>query len=238
MSAINDETGAPMSTPAKAGVAILLGAWFAVAAYGGWTGLFAAGPDSLFRPILLTVAVPVLAFLALYWGSARFRAFVLSRDPHTVARVQMWRVVGFAFLPLYAYGVLPGLFAWPAGLGDVAIGLGTPLVLAALARDPGFAASRRFVVWNLLGLLDFVAAASTAMLSSGAIPALVGDGVTSAAMEVWPLSMFPAFGVPLFIFAHLTALFQARALRRHAGAGVPWRGSPSPSTVLPAGGGA
>jgi hypothetical protein len=238
MSAINDEPGAPLSTPARAGVAVLLVAWFAIAAYGGWTGLFTAGPDSLFRPILLTVAVPVLAFLALYWGSARFRAFILSRNPHTVARVQMWRVLGFAFLPLYAYGVLPGLFAWPAGLGDVAIGLGTPLVLAALARDPGFAASRRFVVWNLLGLLDFVAAASTAMLSSGAIPALISDGVTSAAMEDWPLNMFPAFGVPLFVFAHLTALFQARALRRRAGVAAPWQDSLSRPTALRAGSGA
>ena len=35
-------------------------------------------------------------------------------------------------------------------------------------------------------------------------------------MEVWPLSLFPSFIVPLFVILHLTVLFQVRALRRAA----------------------
>ncbi len=52
------------------------------------------------------------------------------------------------FLTLYSYGVLPGIFAWPAGLGDMAIGVTAPLVLSALLRRPGFAAGKSFVAWN------------------------------------------------------------------------------------------
>ena len=179
-----------LASPARRRIAALLVIWFGLAAITGTMGVFAVGPG--------------------------FRGFVLSRDLRVVTMLQAWRVVGFGFLLLYAHGVLPGLFAWPAGLGDVAVGLSAPLVVLALARDPGFAASRGFVVWNLLGLFDFVVAVTVAGLASGAIPALVAGGVTSAPMEVWPLFLFPGFFVPLFAFLHLTALFQARTLGREA----------------------
>lgn len=205
------------SRSAKVALAVVLAVWFALAAAAGATGILSTGPDTLARPVLVPVVLPIAVFLALYVGSHRFRSFILTRDICVATMLQLWRVIGFAFLPLYAYGVLPGLFAWPAGLGDVAIGLSAPFVVLALTRDPAFVHSRRFVVWHLLGLLDFVVAAGTATLASGAIPGLVAGSVTSAAMEVWPLSLFPSFIVPLFVILHLTVLFQVRALRRAAG---------------------
>ena len=96
------------------------------------------------------------------------------------------------------------------------MGLTAPLVVLTLARRPEFARSRRFVIWHLLGLLDFLVAAATATLASGAIPGLVAGPVTSAPMEVWPLSLFPSFIVPLFVVMHLSVLFQVRSLRRAA----------------------
>ena len=160
------------------------------------------------------MVVPVLAFVAIYLGSTRFRGFVLGRDLRFVTLLQAWRVVGFAFLPLYYFGVLPGLFAWPAGVGDVLVGLTAPWVVFTLLRNPAFATSRAFVVWNLLGLADFIVAGAAATLASGAISGLVAGGVTSAPIELWPLMLFPSFAVPLFAIAHLTALFQVAALRR------------------------
>lgn len=204
------------SRSAKVALAVVLAVWFALAAAAGATGILSTGPDTLARPVLVPVVVPIAVFLALYVGSHRFRSFILTRDICVVTMLQLWRVIGFAFLPLYAYGVLPGLFAWPAGLGDVAIGLSAPFVVLALTRDPAFAHSLRFVVWHLLGLLDFVVAAGTTTLASAALPGLVAGSVTSAAMEVWPLSLFPSFIVPLFVILHLTVLFQVRALRRAA----------------------
>ena len=190
-----------------------LAAWFALTAAIGMSGFVAAGPDQAFRPVLVTVVVPIAVFLALFAGSDRVRDFVLTRDLRVVTMLQAWRIIGFAFLPLYAYGVLPGLFAWPAGLGDVAIGLSTPLIVLALARQPGFAHSRKFVVWNLLGMLDFVVAAGTSTLASGAFPGLFAGSVTAAPMEVWPLVLFPAFIVPLFAILHLTVFLQLWATR-------------------------
>ena len=135
--------------------------------------------------------------------------------------------LGFAFLMLYAHDVLPARFAWPAGFGDIAIGFATPLVVRALARRPDFATSRRFLAFNLLGLLDFVVAAATASLASGAFAALLSGPVTSAPMETWPLPLFPALFVPVFTILHLSILFQVAARRRVALA--------PPGAVRPAG---
>ncbi len=168
----------------------------------------------LLPPIAVTVALPVLAFLAAYGASRRFRGFVLAQDARALAMVQLWRVVGFLFLPLYAFGVLPALFAWPAALGDVAIGFGALYVALRLLRRPEDAGAPAVRRLHLLGLLDFVLAVATAALTAGRIPALVPDGVTSAPLDVWPLSLFPSFIVPWFIILHATALLGLRAVRR------------------------
>ena len=234
MSAAENEMGSAWSFSTKATLAVVLTVWFALAAVAGTSGIFTAGPDEVFRPVLLSVFVPVAVFLGIFGASPTFRRFVMSWDIRFLTMLQLWRVVGFAFLPLYAFGVLPGLFAWPAGLGDVAMGLTAPLVVLALLRRPEFARSGRFIVWNLLGLFDFVGAAVTSTLVSGAFPALSAGSITSAPMEVLPLILFPAFIVPLFFFMHLSVLFQVWALRARAvGADVPGAGH-GPLAVSPA----
>lgn len=217
MSAAEKEMGFAWSFSAKATLAVVLTVWFALAAAAGTSGIFTAGPDQVFRPVLLSVIVPIAVFLGIFAASPTFRSFVMSWDLRFLTMLQLWRVVGFAFLPLYAFDVLPGLFAWPAGLGDVAMGLTAPFVVLALMRRPEFARSGRFIVWNLLGLFDFVVAAVTSTLVSGAFPALSAGPITSAPLEYWPLILFPSFIVPLFVFMHLSVLFQVRALRARAG---------------------
>jgi hypothetical protein len=128
-----------------------------------------------------------------------------------VTGIQACRFAGFGFLALYAHGVLPGLFAWPAGLGDVAIAVTAPWVVLALLRQPSFAGSRLFIVWNLLGILDLVVAVGAGVLSSGLAVGAAGE-VTTAPMARLPLVLIPACLVPIFIMLHLAALFQARRL--------------------------
>jgi hypothetical protein len=105
--------------------------------------------------------------------------------------------------------VLPGAFAWPAGLGDIAIGVTAPWVARALVRWPDFATSRVFVIWNLLGILDLVVAVSVGGLSSALASGGAGE-VTTGPMARLPLVLIPAYLVPLFVMLHLAALFQAR----------------------------
>ena len=214
-----DESFQIRLTPrAKAVLAVGLTAAFAAAAAIGTTGALTTGPGPVFRPVLLAILVPVTGLGIAYAALPRFRRWALGLDLRMLTLFQAWRVIGFGFLPLYAYGVLPGLFAWPAGLGDLAVGLAAPFVAARLARDPGYAASRGFLFFHLAGLIDFAAAAGTAMLASGAFPAIHAGLPSSAPMEVWPLFLFPGFGVPLFIALHFAALAQVIRERRAAAA--------------------
>lgn len=160
-------------------------------------------------PILIGVTVPLVVFVAAYLVSGAFRALILAADLRLLTAIQAWRAGGLGFLALNAHGVLPGLFAWPAGLGDIAIGVTAPWVALALIHRPTFVTSRQFVVWNLLGILDLVVAVSAGALSSGFVAGLVGE-VTTAPMAQLPLVLIPAYLVPLFIVLHLAALFQAR----------------------------
>ena len=210
------------SGAAKAGVAALLLAQFAAAYVIGAGQLLTNGQSSLFAPIAITAVIPVVLFVLAYALSRRFRDFVLSQDLRRLTMLQHWRVVGFAFLPLYAFDILPGIFAWPAGLGDVAIGLAAVYIVARMDRDPNYATSSGFVRFNLLGLLDLAVAVGTASLSTGAFPALISGGITSAPLDVWPLNIFPSFFVPAFIILHLIVLLKVRHLRRtnHAPAGT------------------
>jgi hypothetical protein len=190
-------------------IAGVLAIWFVAVFLLGAAGVIARPPGTPPAPILLAATAPVIAFLGAYWGWPAFRAYVLSLDLPLAAAIQGWRAGGLGFLALYAHGVLPGVFAWPAGLGDIAIGVTAPWVARALVRRPGFAISRAFVVWNLLGILDLVVAVSVGGLSSALASGGAGE-VTTGPMAQWPLVLIPAYLVPLFVMLHLAALFPAR----------------------------
>src|SRR5919109_1206211 len=136
----------------------VLAVWFVLIFVLGAKGVFVRPPATPPLPILLGFTVPIALFLAAYFAWDSFRRAVLAADLRLLTAIQAWRAGGLGFLALAAHGVLPGLFAWPAGVGDIAIGLTAPWMAAALTRDPSFAGSRRFAVWNALGILDLVVA--------------------------------------------------------------------------------
>jgi hypothetical protein len=195
-------------------IAGLLFLQFAVAYVIGTGELLVNDRLSPLAPIATTAIIPVTLFLVAYRISAAFREIVLSWDIRTLTMMQQWRVMGFGFLLLYAHNTLPALFAWPAGVGDVAVGVAALFVVAGLNRSRAYATSRRFVWFNIMGLLDFAAAIATAGLSAGAYQGLVPGGITSAPMDVWPLNLFPSFLVPFFIILHISVLLKIRHLRK------------------------
>ena len=197
-------------------VFVALALWLGLVSFLASQGAFVGSANSPPLPIFFGVAIPLAVFLAAYFGSSPFRDFILGADLRFMAAIEAWRWGGLGFLSLYANGILPGLFALPAGLGDMAIGITAPWIVLSLIRNPLFAASRRFVIWNILGIADFVVAVSMGALSSGAFPGineLIGN-VTTSPMTRLPLVLIPAFMVPFFTMLHLTALFQARQLPR------------------------
>jgi hypothetical protein len=200
-------------------VTVALALWFGLVFLLGTQGAFVQPPDSPPLPIFLGLAIPLAVFFAAYFGWSAFRTFILGADLRLAAAIQAWRWAGSGFLLLYAHGVLPGLFAFPAGLGDMAVGVTAPWIVLGLVRNPSFAASRRYVIWNIMGILDLIVAVSMGTICSGFIHGLTLN-VTTSAMAQLPLVLIPAYMVPFFIMLHFTALAQARRLARSENKGA------------------
>ncbi|MEE8279157.1 MAG: hypothetical protein V3R55_00460, partial [Alphaproteobacteria bacterium] len=129
--------------------------------------------------------------------------------------LQGWRVIGASFLFLYAQGSLPGIFAWPAGLGDLLVGLAAPFVLLAVIHKTAGWQSR--VRWlNIAGLIDFAGAFATGLLASASSFGILAGSVTTEILAEPPLIMIPGFAVPLFIILHVISLLQVSRMGNHA----------------------
>ncbi len=194
-------------------VAIALTVWLLLVVSLGAAGTFVGRPGTPPLAVAVGVAAPVVLFFAWLRLSQSFRDFVLALDLRLIAGIQAWRWAGLGFLSLYAHKVLPAVFALPAGLGDMAIGVTAPWIILALVRQPGFAAGGAFIRWNVLGILDLLIA-----VSIGAASALFATGapgeISTAPMATLPLLLIPAFLVPLFLMLHAAALMQSRQLIR------------------------
>ncbi|MGH9445612.1 MAG: hypothetical protein ACRD3O_07800 [Terriglobia bacterium] len=194
-------------------VTLVLAIWFLLVVSLGAAGVFVGRPRTPPLAIAIGVGAPLLLFFIWLRLSRSFRQFVLSLDLRLVAGMQAWRWAGFGFLALYAYKVLPAIFALPAGLGDMAIGITAPWMILALARRPGFTAGSAFIRWNVLGILDLVVAVSIGALSATLATGTPGE-ISTAPMATLPLLLIPAFLVPLFLMLHIAALMQSRQIIR------------------------
>ena len=154
-----------------------------------------------------------MLFFAWLRLSPSFREFVLSLDLRVIAAMQAWRWAGMGFLDLYAYKVLPAVFALPAGLGDMAIGVTAPWIILGLLRQPGFAAQ-----WRIHPLECLRDIGPAHRVSIGTVSTLFATGapgeISTAPMAILPLLLIPAFLVPLFLMLHAAALMQSRQLIR------------------------
>jgi hypothetical protein len=192
-------------------VKIALSAWLLLVLALGAAGAFVGPPRTPPIAIGIGVSAPLLLFFAWLRLSRAFREFLYSLDLRLIAGMQAWRWAGLGFISLYAHQVLPAVFALPAGLGDMAVGFAAPWMVLALARQPGFAASRTFVRWNILGIVDLLIAISIGTVSASLATGAPGE-ISTAPMGTLPLLLIPAFLVPFFLMLHVTALMQSRRL--------------------------
>ena len=210
--------GAAESQPARdrairRTVSLLLAGWFLLVVLLGVSGAFVSRPGTPPIGIAIGVGAPLAVFFAWLRLSQAFRDFVLSLDLRLVVGMQAWRWAGLGFLSLAAYKILPAIFALPAGLGDMAVGLVAPWMILGLVRRPGFAASPAFIRWNWLGILDLGVALAIGTLCATLSTGAPGE-ISTAPLARLPLLLIPAFLVPLFLMLHTAALLQSRQIIR------------------------
>ena len=195
-----------------AGAAALLGGWVVVSAVLAELGIYRNVP---WLPV--AVVGELLVLLAL----ARIPAVARAVAVADLARAQVFRVAGLAFLIALALGRVPAVFALPAGLGDIAVGLAA------------WFGGRRSVLFNVLGLVDLVVAVSIGgVVGFG----LFGFAATGAALGTLPLALIPTTAVPLAAALHIETLrnrggARGRAWSGRAGASRPAGAPPNPGSA-------
>lgn len=194
------------------GILSVLFGWFFLSAFIAFHGGFVSSP--LRQPVMLGlgVVVPIALLVAFYLGRQNLWSFANSLDLRLLVLLNLWRFVAVDFILHYYDGALPAGFAFPAGIGDiVTAAFSIPLVMS-MQKNPA-ASYKRFLTWNVFGILDLVVAISAGVLhSESTIGFLKGDGVSTTLMSQFPHSMVPTFFVPLFIAVHLLMIYRSKEL--------------------------
>jgi hypothetical protein len=155
------------------------------------------------------ILVPVLIGGYLIWRSPRLAGLIDAVPQHWLIAIQLYRASGAIFLILYAAGKLPGLFAWPAGLGDVLVGILAPVVAVAFVRAP-HKNSDLVSAWNIFGLADLVISVAAGFLTSPSPFQLFAFDAPNQLISVFPLVLVPTFLVPVSVLLHLASLTKLR----------------------------
>jgi hypothetical protein len=185
--------------------AVVLAAWATGSAlfaqHGGYHTQLGKQPPWL--PLEAVAAIVTLLF------ATRIPYVARALSGPASARRFLWphvfRVAGISFVISMLLGDMPALFAVPAGLGDIAVGLAEPLV----ARRVRSRQSNRAEIWlNVLGLIDLL----TAMILGGLTAfQIVHVSPVNSAIGAFPLALTPTVGVPVLFALHVLTLRRSRS---------------------------
>lgn len=172
-------------------------------------------PGASPAPLLpLAIFLPVIVATPILLRSARVGQMLDAMPGPWLVGLQLYRVFGAIFLASWARGLAPGLFALPAGAGDVLTGLLAIPVAMSLASGTR-EAHKAAIAWNIFGLADFAVAVLIGLIIAPGPFQLIVPSVPNLATGAYPTVMIPAFAVPSSILLHVLSLRQmSRRLRR------------------------
>src|SRR6266850_5182019 len=185
--------------------------WAAVAWTAAINGVFRTGASLL--PLLPSaIFLPVIIGAPLLLLSKRVGQLLDAMPTTWLVALQLYRVFGSQWLAYLLHGLLPGLWALPAGTGDVLTGLFA--VPAAIALATGTANGRKAaILWNIFGIVDLAVAIALGMIISPGPFQLIVPNILSIGIDGYPNVLTPAFVVPGSILLHALSLRQLRRSR-------------------------
>ena len=136
-----------------------------------------------------------------------FRDYFVERplSQHWLVGLQVFRAIGGVFLIEMALGNQPGIFAYPAGVGDIIVAIVAAAILFAYRGAEQIPYSP-ILFLIAIGLADFISAFFFGFTSSPTPLQLFHPSVPNQIM-LFPTGMIPLFLVPYAIFFHtLSAL--------------------------------
>ncbi len=171
--------------------AIVFGAWLFAIVLLASQNVFR---NDVWPPRILLTLIATLAIGYLFLLSQTFRGIIAGIPQHWLIGIQTFRILGGVFLVRYIQGQLPGVFAIPAGIGDVLTGVLAPLVAYWWYAGKPYARGAA-IAWNLFGMADLVNAFALGALTGGG-----GGGI------VFPTVLIPVYGVPRALLTHSYSL--------------------------------
>ncbi len=151
---------------------------------------------------LIVLASWVMPSVVLLLGRKWFLERPLSQ--RWLIGLQIWRAIGGVFLIEMSRGHIPGIFAYPAGLGDIAVAIVAVVALLA-SRGRATVSGKWVVVVLVLGVLDFLSAFFFGFFSSQGPQQLFEPEITNNMLQ-YPTGLIPLFLVPYAIFFHMLSL--------------------------------
>ena len=190
---------------AKKGLAIG-GVFLALGALMTWVCL-ARIPDALGPLGALIIPICWITPSLILWF---YRDWFLEQplSQHWLIGLQVWRVIGGVFLLEYSRHNVPAIFAFPAGIGDLLVGLLAASVLLVYwrrAQLPRWA----IVLVLVLGVADFISAFFFGYFSSEGPAQLFYPDIQNNTL-MYPTGLIPLFLVPYAIFYHTLSWLSLR----------------------------
>lgn len=171
------------------GSAVIFIAWLMGVMLLAVGGFFRPDTQRIPLALLTTLTAGYLALL-----SPTFRAIIAGIPQHWLIGIQTFRILGGVFLVRYLQGELPGVFAIPAGVGDVLTGIFAPVVAYWWFAGKPYARPAA-IAWNLFGMADLINAVAIGWLTGGG-----GGGI------VFPIVLIPIYAVPRAFLVHSYSL--------------------------------
>jgi len=126
--------------------------------------------------------------------------------------LQLFRVIGVLFIFENLRGNIPGVFAWPAGIGDALVSVLAAVVLWRYRRAD--IPPKAIYAVAILGIADFVSAFFFGF-TSAASPAQLFSFAHPNPVDLYPTGLIPQFLVPFAFADHLLSLSMLRGRSKH-----------------------
>ncbi len=195
-------------TAAVRTAAFVLVGWFVLSVALAWLEVYRGTLDKV-PTIQYGLLLPILLGALAIWRSELATHLIDALPQSWLVGVQLYRSLGVIFLVLYAAGQMPAAFSWPAGAGDVAVGLLAPVVAMRYARNPE-ANARTVAVWNIVGIIDLVVAVTMGFVTSPSQFQMLSFDLPNEFVSAFPLVLVPVYLVPLSIVLHIASLVKLR----------------------------
>ena len=177
------------------------------------SGVYRGASDEI-PTIQYGILVPILIGSMFIIRSSSVARVIEAVPQKWLIGIQVYRALGMIFLILYGAGKMPGLFAWPAGIGDVLVGGLALIVAIAYARGPEKNGDLVWV-WNL-GLIDLSVAVASGMVTAPSPIQQFAFELPNELISVFPLVLIPIYVVPLSVLLHLASLTAAQTAQHLA----------------------